>query len=467
MENSLKYDKTNPKSIFEYGARLVNRTLRKMVGDEAVKKYHYQGKGGFNQMIEKLYFGYEVNSSPEPDFKEAGVELKGTGLKRLKKDGSEQIKERLVIDMIDFCKVVEIPFEESLFYRKFRLMLLIFYLYEHDVEQEDWKFLYVALWKMSEKDLLIIKNDYRVIIEKIKRGEAHLLSEGDTEYLGACRKGQKGDALRKQPYSEILAPKRAFSLKQAYMRTVLEYIKGSGKQAVVNYELAPADFQIASEQELQKEPFEQIILNRFSPYLGKSYQEICLSIGRNPDTSKSRFFNIASFILLGRSGNVNQTEEFRKAGIQLKTIRVDKNGKIKESMSFENIDYVEILETKDWYDSRLYEIFSGKFLFVVMKADNENTLRLSRVFFWTMPAEDLESAKEYWTDIRRNVAANNIDTVYFYKQKDDKKFHVRPKARKSSDLAVNPHGGTAKKFCYWFNKNYVTDVILKDFNNER
>ena len=200
--NELEYDKTSPKSIFEYAIPLLDHTLREMVGDEAVLGYNMAGKGTLGQMVEELYYHYKANSNPTPDFEEAGVELKTTGLKKLK-DLSLQIKERLVVDMIDYENVVNQSFEMSLFYNKCRLMLLLFYLYDRSLEQYDRYFLYVTLWKIPEKDLLMIKHDYEVIIEKIKQGKAHLLSEGDTEYLGACRKGQKGDSLRAQPCSPI------------------------------------------------------------------------------------------------------------------------------------------------------------------------------------------------------------------------------------------------------------------------
>ena len=267
--NQQYYDKTSPKSIFEYAIPLLDHTLREMVGDKAVEGYNMSGKGTLGQMVEELYYHYKANSNPTPDFEEAGVELKTTGLKKLK-DLSLQIKERLVVDMIDYNKVVKESFEMSLFYNKCRLMLLLFYLYDGRLEQYDRYFLFVALWKIPEKDLLIIKHDYDLIIDKIKRGEAHLLSEGDTEYLGACRKGQKGDSLRVQPYSPIGAPRRAFSLKTAYMRTVLQYIKDSGERAVVNFDL-PGE-EVVSANELKERSFEEIILSRFAPFIGKDYK---------------------------------------------------------------------------------------------------------------------------------------------------------------------------------------------------
>ena len=82
----------------------------------------------------------------------------------------------------------------------------------------------VLYYRYILPNLVIIENDYNTIVKKIREGNAHQLSEGDTMYLGACRKGQKGDKLVTQPYSEELAPKRAFSLKPSYMRTILPLI---------------------------------------------------------------------------------------------------------------------------------------------------------------------------------------------------------------------------------------------------
>ena len=60
---------------------------------------------------------------------------------------------------------------------------------------------------LPEKDLLIIRQDFDTIVNKIKKGKAHELSEGDTDYLAACRKGQKGEKERKQPFSEYSCTK--------------------------------------------------------------------------------------------------------------------------------------------------------------------------------------------------------------------------------------------------------------------
>lgn len=455
--NQLPYDKTNPISIFNYSKGLIGRTLREFIQKDYTPK---KGKGGLGQMVENIYFLLETNSIPDADFSQAGLELKCTPLK---KNSSNEylIKERLVCNMINYCEDVDIDFDHSHFYLKCRLMLLLFYLHQSGIGNLDLNFIFSVLWKLPEKDLLIIRHDYDVIINKIKNGKAHLLSEGDTLYLGACRKGQKGDSLMKQPYSDQGAPRRAFCLKMAYMRTILHFVQKSGQSAVSNIEIA-AD-QLVPKEALKSSSFEDIILDRFKPFFNRPFERIASTLNINLcNNPKNKFAIIANAIAsLGHCSNVNRSEEFMKAGLTMKTIRVQANGIIKEAMSFENIDYIEVAECEEWYDSRLYELFSSRFMFVIYKEQHrgENDYVLDDVFFWTMPQQDLEWAETYWKHIKDCVEAGNISEQYWWKGSDKKKFHVRPKAQKASDLAPTVDGRGAKKYCYWFNNDYVREIV--------
>ena len=464
MIENLPYDKTSAESIWQYSAGLLGHTLREFAPADDIEQNG--GKGSLGQMVEELYFLIKNNSRPEADFSEAGMELKCTPLK---KGAKEQllIKERLVCNMIDYMVVVNEDFEHSHFYLKCQLMLLLFYLHVQGADKLDLEFLISILWRFPVKDLEIIRHDYDTIIEKIKAGKAHELSEGDTLYLGACRKGQKGDALREQPFSAELAPGRAFSLKPAYMRTILEWAIKSKKNHLNS--MQPELSSLVSVDELREQSLEEIVLNRFKPYMGKSFQ--ILSEKLNVDISKcpkNLFATIASAIASKNEHfNVNKSDEFLKAGLTMKAIRVQANGSIKEAMAFENIDYQEVYDNDNWFDSRLYEIFSNRFMFVVFKEQTQGKgdYILDNVFFWTMPQKDLEGAELYWEDIRNNVLANHIDHQYFWKAGDDKNFHVRPKARDSHDFTDNPNGGKCKKFCYWFNNSYVRQIVKANSQN--
>ena len=456
--STLPYDKTSATSIFEYSKGLLGQTLRDFVWENYEPK---KGKGGLGQMVENIYFLLETNSNPAADFSEAGMELKCTPLRKSKQD-EYLIKERLVCNMINYCEVIKDDFEHSHFYLKCQLMLLLFYLHQSKCDNLDLEFIFSVLWKLPKKDLLIIRHDYEVIIDKIKQGKAHELSEGDTMYLGACRKGQKGESLMKQPNNpDVDAPRRAFSLKMAYMRTVLDYVVQSGKNAVSN--VAGVKSELVSTQALRQHSFDDILLSRFRPFLNMPFKKIAkrkkVDISNNP---KSKFAMVANAIAASaRCANVNRSEEFLKAGLTMKTIRVQANGRIKEAMSFENIDYIEVAECEEWIDSRLYELFSSRFMFVVFKeqtAGKEDYI-LDDVFFWTMPQVDLDFAEGYWNHIKETILANRISEEYWWKASDKKKFHVRPKAQKATDLAPTPDGKGAKKYCYWFNNDYVREII--------
>lgn len=76
------YNPKNANSILKYGELLLGRSLRELHPEAVIPS----GKGGLGQAVEKFHYGYKPNSDAEPDFKEAGLELKCTPLKELKKD---------------------------------------------------------------------------------------------------------------------------------------------------------------------------------------------------------------------------------------------------------------------------------------------------------------------------------------------------------------------------------------------
>ncbi|MDE6370296.1 MAG: hypothetical protein K2K92_02265 [Duncaniella sp.] len=428
-------------------------------------------------MVEELFFGYNINSDRDADFSEAHLELKCTPLLKSRTDGSYRIKERLVCSMIDYFELVETRFEDSHLLAKCRLMLLLFYMHTPDVPIYDYEFLFRVLWQIPEKDLILIKKDYETIAEKVRNGEAHNLSEGDTIYLGACRKGQKGDTPQPQPYSSIKANKRAFSLKPAYIRYILKHVTESGDNNFSNYgSSSNAEYELVNTRELQGQSFEKIIIDRFKRFYGMNYVEICDRLGVEPYQSKSKYADIAGLIASNsKSKRISDAEEFAKSGIIMKTIRLRKNGMPKESMSFKNIDYQEIFDNDNWFDSEAYELFTNRFLFVVFRpkanekitVHNNKTNRditeqsyvLENVFFWTMSSESLCKAKSFWEHIRHNVLSDRINLDSFWSISDKRDFHVRPKAGKKIQLTPNPNGGLAEKYCYWFNADFVKRII--------
>lgn len=482
-----KYDASSPESILGFSKGLINKSLLEAVvainPDITKDDLKIGGKGSLGQMVEKFYYGYDLNNSPSADFAIAGVELKTTPLKQLEEKNKKTqyaIKERLVCDMIDFCAIVNVRFEDSPFYKKSLLMLILFYLHQKGVEKCDLKFIYSVLWKLQGKDLQMIKHDYEVIVEKIRQGKAHELSEGDTMYLGACRKGQKGDPLRKQPFNEIDAPKRAFALKMSYMRTILEYVESSGYAITTNTEFKVPDVQLVSDSDLAKKSFEEIIVDRLMAHKGQDYKQIANSLDIIINSSeKSKYDHATKSILHKGLKSFESAEEFKKAGIVAKSIRIEKSGRIKESLAFKNVSYQEVFETESFFKSEWYELITSKFMFVIYREvepekeeswSSEKRYVLDNVFFWTMPESDLQIAEEYWLNIKENVAK---DCYYletgntYWKMADHRCFHIRPKAANSSDMQTSPISGKkVPKICYWFNNDYVQKLVQCGYGSD-
>ncbi|MDU2696633.1 MAG: MutH/Sau3AI family endonuclease, partial [Staphylococcus epidermidis] len=175
------------------------------------------------------WFGKSKDSESRPDMEEAGVELKATPFKKLK-SGKYSAKERLVLNIINYEKVVHEKFETSSFLNKNNTIELAFYEYKKDVSRDDWIIHEAVLYEMKKNpiDYEVIKNDWELIHNYINDGKAHELSESLTTYLSPCTKGASAKSVRTQPYSNIKAKQRAFSLKSGYMTSILrKYILGN------------------------------------------------------------------------------------------------------------------------------------------------------------------------------------------------------------------------------------------------
>lgn len=213
-------------------------------------------------------------------------------------------------------------------------------------------------------------------------------------------------------------------------------------------------------------------------FKGKDYREIAARFKMTINAKdKSKYARVTKRILSEKLIKTEDAEEIKKSGIILKTIRIESDGSINEHMSFENIDYKEIAETEDWTNSRWYEIVTSRFMFVVFRAVPEKSAEwkdetryiLDRVIFWTMPVEDLDHAEKYWSNIKENVTNDTLldKNNTFWKIKDRKNFHVRPKAQTSNDMCKNPTNGTeVPKKAYWFNKSYIKKIIKNAYADE-
>lgn len=303
------------------------------------------------------------------------------------RDGKIRAKERLVCNIINYMEEYDKTFETSSFWHKCETMLLMSYEHIKDVSKGEFKIDKAVLFSFPEKDLVIIENDWKTIMDKVRKGEAHLISEGDTMYLAACTKGANASSVRPQPCSDIPAKQRAYSLKASYMTQILnQYIFGTATNERI----------ITDWKQLQKHSFEDIIVEKLRSYFGKTREQLKKQFGVE-DCSAKNLNEVLLAKMLGIKGKIAYTDEFQKACIVPKTIRVQRNGKIKESMSFPTFDFIKLSKETEWEESELYNyIAPTKFLFVIFQENDDGEYVFERVKFWNIPNDDLDEVQRVW-----------------------------------------------------------------------
>lgn len=461
----LLYDKTSRDSILSYARKLLGHSLKDLHPGAVANA---SARGGLGQAVEKYHFNYEPNSDAAPDFAEAGLELKCTPLKLLN-DGSSVAKERLVLNIINYLDEARRDFKGSSFWKKNQYILLMFYLHEAGKSKIDLLFKLIRNWSIPHEDLRIFRDDWNVIHEKIASGRAHEIHEGDTFYLAACEKGSgAGVEMRNQPGTSIKAQQRAYSIKKCYLDQIIleslthpEMVSGISvtekKRQEILRKRQELGAVVRNAAVLEEVTFADYVIGRFREYIGLTARSIADRLSVDISSSKSMSYSLCRAILGVREKRI---AEFEKAGVVLKTIRLNHDGGLKEAMSFSTIKYCEIVDEESWQDSEWYDILTRKFLFVVFRKSRDNVdveAVLEDVFFWSMPMSDLDKARDFWIDTRDKVRVGDYE--HFIRSTEHPICHVRPKAKNSQDMSETPQGGFAKKKCYWLNRPYVLDIV--------
>ena len=438
--------------------KIVESSLGKTLGELGYLKK--DTKGSVGQFVEEELFQYGPNSKSEKDLLEANLELKVTPYK-LNRNGSYSAKERLVLNIINYMTEWKKDFYTSSFWVKSSELIIIFYHHLYDKAKKDYPITHYIIYQYPEKDLKIIQRDWHIIHQKILKGEAHLISEADTMYLAACTKGVNRHSLRKQPFSELPAKQRAYSLKSSFMTQMIrQLMSDSPMESVVD------------ESHLNQDSFEDIIISKLRPFVGRTVTSLADQFNLNLNAKSLNYMLLAR--MLGVSGHIANTEEFLKANIIPKTIRIEENGSIREHMSFPTFKFVDIIN-EVWENSEVRNLFeTTKFMFVVFQKSGDDYIYKASVF-WNMPQNLIDKeVKRLWEHtlkvikegrIVKKVMPNGQRKSNFLGSREHPIMHIRPHAQNRLDtypLPV-PDRLTGKheytKHCYWLNKDYILEVL--------
>lgn len=440
-------------------SQILKETLGKTFGE--INQYEIEtfNKGTFGHIYETDVYGYNMNSYSEPDFIDAGIELKVTPYKK-NNDNTLSAKERLVFNIINYDDEIKNPFRKSHFWYKNNKVQIIWYLWEPNKKKSDFRITHEKLLNLAlSEDLKQIEEDWNTIINKIKAGKAHEISEADTMYLGACTKGANANSLRSQPFSNIKAKQRAFCFKVSYMtQLVRKYI---GRYEDVERFLNNKNISITE--------FIDDIVNK---YKGKTQTELMNIF--NIDTKAKNIRDMIIRRMFNVKGELDKTEEFMKANIIPRTLRVEENGRIIESLSFPAFKYKDIIN-EEWENSLLKNTFEEtKYIFFIFKNNGKDYV-FKGIKLWNMPEMIIEGdLKNVWQktidviksgNIVKEIDENGRRITNFPGMSENRVCHVRPHGRDSKDTFDLPvpdklTGATKyTKYAFWLNNSYLKEVI--------
>lgn len=450
--------------LMDYSQNIIGKSLNDII-KENNKEYDSsstmkKAKGILGNLVETEFYHYPNNNVSKADFEKLGIELKTTGI--IKNSKGIRAKERLVLNMIDFDKIVNEEFETSHLMEKNNFILILFYHYQKDMDFKDFKFTSLLLYSLY-RDQDILKNDFNIIKNKVIEGKAHELSEGDTTYLGACTKSSTSKITRKQPFSDIPAKPRAFCLKNKYMTSILN-------------DLLTEDMIHTSPKKHKYLSVIDYIKNQMKPYLGMTQLEIAEEIGLeiNDEKIPKNLNKMISDKIIGKDYELSDLDDiFKYSSFIIKNSPINKNGFV-ERMTFSNLNISDF--EYEWDDSYWKQYFEEiaiiNILYEAENSDIKNGYRILKdVKTLTFTPEEIDSFGQTFNLIK--------DAIEHYKNRtygEDLNEYVKllptPKTFPNQILEIIPratigHNSYYSLFINDKDKTKVAVALTKEFLNKK
>lgn len=436
------YDASSVSSIVEHAKKLTGKSLSQAVSLPA-NIANSKNKGNLGDLVEKYWFEiFPSNVNHLPDFPDAGLELKTTGVIE-GKNGELRAKERLVLTKINPVKIRNEDWATSSFLKKCRLLLILFYRYEKDKSSVQREFALdpqvLDILKLDSQELVQIIRDWTVIRDKCVAQQAHELSEGDTTYLKACRKGSGGEeeSQTKQGGESPSAKGRAFSFPASFITRQIINGAAGGDRFV----------QIANKT------VEESTKEKLEPFFGRPLSEIWSELSFH-SSAKNRNSLLVRKML---TGGTSEPIEFVNAGIVMRTITITGSGIPTEDLPFSAFDPIELVQ-ENWEDSGLSDDLETRYLLVVFQKNLKGgDLILRTAGFWTMPYLDRMAARKVW---EKSVSKfNSGDYAGLPKLANSPIVFVRTHGKNRADKVMTARGDLTERRSFWLGKRYLTEVI--------
>lgn len=214
---------------------LLGKTAREISGniDHRAEPDRDKSKQALSQLIETDYFGIPQNTRSEPDFTDAGIELKVTPLIPTGNGTLLRPKERLKIGSLNYSDAYEADHwtEVDLLRHKLDDVLIIWYVFQEGVPRSEYRVVWWTFWSPSDEQSRRMQRDFKRTRKVIAEG--HELATELCEFLGTFsdnrggfnkenpRQSKQGSITNSHPTREV-AQIRGWCIKSRSMKEVLE-----------------------------------------------------------------------------------------------------------------------------------------------------------------------------------------------------------------------------------------------------
>lgn len=435
------------KQLLEYTENIKGKTFKDFDKENKLSK-GLTDKGNLGKIIETGFYCYPNNNRAEADFSNLGIELKVAGYIK-NKNGTISAKERLVLGKINYNEIINEEFNYSKLLFKSKKILIIWYEYKKNINIQNFVITDYQLYDMSN-DELIIKNDFQMIKEKILKGKAHLLSEGDTSYLGACTKGASSKDRTVQPFSDIKAMPRAFSLKNSYITGILR-----------NMNLT------LTVDNIEYKTIEEYVYAQIQKFIGKTQIDILYNLTgiKYTKTIPKNLNKMISDKAIGKDRDLPMKNElFKKTNYVIKNIPVNNNYYPLERMAFRNLVLSEF--KKPWKNSLWKNYFEEVTLIVLCYEGNskiKNGYRILKdIKKISFNDDDIELFGRTYEKIRWAIKNKDISLLPYPKDFNGQILEVAPKSKKNANAYSTFFEKDVTKVCFMMNKDFIFKKLNED-----
>jgi DNA mismatch repair protein MutH len=469
IKKYFNYDHTDEESIMARARLLKGKTLGFISENSPYEKdlLKKTNKGKVGNFIEKHWFGIPNNSRPEPDFAEAGIELKVCSINKNK---GRTVKWNQKICSINYFTLHDEEWISS--HTKLKINKVLFVYYLSDDVENPWSsqiVLDVDLWELKPNEEVIVP-EWESAKNKVRKGLAHKLTIAGCKYLGANTSGTS--RLVPQPVTKYqkLAKERSFYFQRSFVDINWQKVRKS-ESIIESLNLSSMSY------------FESSIKDAINLYQGKTLGEIAHLHGIKVPSGKAAVPTILK-LAIGFKSVKSKIKEFDKLGILVKTIPIKKTDNYPyEAVSFPKFVIKELIQ-EEWNSSSLSTYFK-KILFIPVSREKrkgisiENRI-LEKAFFWSPTFEELRIIQDEWLNYKKQASSKllikkvpiNSKKGKGYKEvitnlsneSDTKIIHVRPHGQNSDDRDEDSFGTSVIKQSFWLNKDFLHKLVNNALN---